>query len=179
MGLMRNIVVVDYDPEWPDDFDIESQHLTAVLSPVLIAIHHIGSTSIPGLPAKPTVDILAVVRNLGILDECDDSMTNLGYVPKGEFGTKGRRFYTKGSDDKRTHHVHAFELGNPEIDKHIDFRDYLRVHQEQANRYGALKAILAKTHWNDIEAYIEGKTPLINELLADAVQWRQEQTKKA
>ena len=172
MGLMQNIVVVEYNSGWPEKFAAESQCLTDALSSVLLAIHHIGSTSVPGLAAKPTIDILAVVRSLSELDVCNESMMNLGYEPKGEFGIAGRRFFAKGSDEYRTHHVHAYELGHLEIGAHLDFRDYLRVHQDQALRYAELKTNLAERHSNDIEAYTEGKTPLIKEMLENACKWR-------
>jgi len=173
MGLMRNIVILEYNSEWPAKFEVEEKRLSDALSSTLEAVHHIGSTSVPGLAAKPTIDILVVVHCLSELDDCNKSMMNLGYVPKGEFGIPGRRFYSKGSDDNRTHHVHAFELGHPEVNAHLDFRDYLRVHQGHAAGYANLKVSLAQRYRNDIGAYIDGKTPLIKQILDNALKWRQ------
>ena len=172
MGLMRNIVVVEYASEWPEKFAAEARRLRDTLTSVLIAIHHIGSTSVPGLAAKPTIDILAVVRCLNELDTRNDAMIDLGYEPRGEFGIVGRRFFAKGSDACHTHHLHAYEAGHPEIEAHLDFRDYLGVHPDQALIYVELKAKLAERHRNDIEAYIEGKAPLVREILENARQWR-------
>lgn len=172
MGLMRNIRVVEYASEWPEKFAAEERRLSDALKSTLIAIHHIGSTSVPGLAAKPTIDILAVVRSLKQLDACNDAMRALGYDPKGEFGIVGRRFFTKGGDDCRTHHVHAYEPNHLEVRTHLDFRDYLRAHPDQALRYAKLKAKLADRHRNNIEAYMEGKEPLIKEILDNARQWR-------
>jgi GrpB-like predicted nucleotidyltransferase (UPF0157 family) len=172
MGLTRNIVVVEYKSEWPEEFAAESRQLNDTLASVLTAIHHIGSTSVPGLAAKPIIDILAVVRNLDELDSCNDAMTDLGYEPKGEFGIVGRRFFAKGGDADRTHHVHAYEAGHLEIGTHLGFRDYLRVHSDQAVRYAELKAKLAERYRNDIEAYMAGKAPFIIEILDKAWQWR-------
>ena len=172
MGLMRNIVVVDYDSEWPKMFAAEARRLSDTLTSALIAIHHIGSTSVPGLAAKPTIDILAVVRGLNELDTCNDAMIDLGYEPKGEFGIVGRRFFAKESDACRTHHLHAYEAGHLEIGAHLDFRDYLGVHPDQALRYAELKTKLAERHRNDIEAYIEGKAPRVREILENARRWR-------
>ena len=152
MALMRNIVVVEYAYEWPEPFAAEARRLGDALSSVLIAIHHIGSTSVPGLAAKPVIDILAVIRSLNELDACNDAMIALGYEPKGELGIVGRRFFSKGSDDCRTHHVHAYELGHLEIGAHLDFRDYLRAHPDHARRYAKLKAKLAERQRDDIEA---------------------------
>lgn len=172
MGMMRNILVVNYESEWPAKYAVEARRLGDALTSTLVAIHHIGSTSVPGLAAKPTIDILAVVRSLTQLDACNDTMRALGYEPKGEFGIVGRRFFTKGGDDCRTHHVHAYEPGHHEVRTHLDFRDYLRAHPAQALRYAKLKAELADLHRNDIEAYIEGKAPLVKEILENARQWR-------
>jgi hypothetical protein len=109
MGSMRNIVVVEYASERPEKFAAEARCLSDTLTSALIAIHHIGSTSVPGLAAKPIIDILAVVRSLNELDTCNDAMMALGYEAKGEFGIVGRRFFAKGSDAYRTHHVHPYE----------------------------------------------------------------------
>lgn len=172
MGLMQNIVVVKYVSEWPEKFAAEARRLSDTLTSALIAIHHIGSTSVPGLAAKPIIDILAVVRSLNELDACKDAIMALGYEPKGEFGIVGRRLFAKGSDAYRTHHVHAYEPGHLEIGVHLDLRDYLRAHPNHAHRYAELKAQLAERHRNDIEAYIAGKGPLVRELIKNARQWR-------
>ncbi|MBW3596764.1 MAG: GrpB family protein [Planctomycetes bacterium] len=165
---MRNIVVVPYSPEWPAEFAAEARRLEVAMAPVLVELHHIGSTSVPGLAAKPLIDILAVVCTVEGLDECNEAMVALGYEPKGEFGIAGRRFFSKGSDEHRTHHVHAFAVGDPAIDAHLAFRDYLRTHPHEARRYGELKAALAERHRNDIDAYMDGKAPLIQEMLKHA-----------
>ncbi len=172
MGMMRNIVVVDYRPQWPAEFEAESGQIRRALSSVLVAIHHIGSTSVMDLAAKPIIDMLAEVRSLGELDDSNDAMIAIGYEPRGEFGIAGRRFFVKGSDVHRTHHVHAFEAGHSDIEKHLVFRDYLRAHPAEAVRYAELKAELAGQYRHDIEAYMEGKDPLIQELLRRASQWR-------
>lgn len=171
MALMRNIVIVDYDTEWPEQFASEARLVTNGLDLDLIELHHIGSTSVPGLAAKPVIDMLAVVTSLSNLDAFNDAMIAIGYQPKGELGIAGRRFFSKGRDDCRTHHIHAFEAGHVELKRHLDFRDYLRVHPAQANRYAELKRKLAEDHRNDIEAYVEGKSPRIDEILEKAEQW--------
>lgn len=171
MGLQSNIVVVDYSPLWPQQFAEEAEALQQALPGVFAAIHHIGSTSVPGLAAKPLIDILPEVHSLEELDAHNAQMQALGYTPKGAFGIAGRRFFSKGADDARTHHIHAFEVGHWEVAKHVDFRDYLRAHPEEARRYGALKQQLAQQHPNDIEAYIDGKDPLIQELSEQTRLW--------
>ncbi|QDT96042.1 dephospho-CoA kinase/protein folding accessory domain-containing protein [Gimesia aquarii] len=173
MGLMRNIIIAEYTTAWQEMFVTESLCLNNALESVLISIHHIGSTSIPGLAAKPTIDMLAVVQSLNELDTLNHVMSDLGYVAKGELGIVGRRFFAKGSDDHRTHHVHAYEEGHPEIESHLDFRDYLRSHPDQVSCYAELKSKLSEQHRNDVEAYIEGKSSFIEETIWNARQWRQ------
>ncbi len=155
-------------------FAVEARLLRHTLGATLIEVEHIGSTSVPGLASKPIIDILAVVRRLSELDAHHDALVALGYEPMGEFGIAGRRFFAKGGDVHRTHHMHAYEPGHAEIAAHLDFRDYLRAHPEQARRYAALKAQLAERHRHDIDAYIAGKGPLVRELLDRARQWRNE-----
>jgi GrpB-like predicted nucleotidyltransferase (UPF0157 family) len=172
MGLMRNIVVVEYRSEWPDAYAREAGVLGGALRAVLVASHHVGSTSVPGLASKPIIDIMLVVRSLDEMDACNDAMGAVGYLAKGELGIAGRRFFSKGADADRSHHVHAYEAEHPEVAAHLDFRDYLRARPERALEYAELKAKLAVRYRNDIEAYVAGKEPLILEILADARRWR-------
>ncbi|KYC41985.1 hypothetical protein WA1_18390 [Scytonema hofmannii PCC 7110] len=169
---MRNIVVVPYDPNWSDRFKSESCQISAIFRDVFVEIHHVGSTSVPGLRAKPIIDMLLLVTNIWEVDRYNDEMITLGYEPKGEFGISGRRFFVKGGDASRTHHLHTYELDNPEVRKHIDFRDFLIHHPEEAQRYGDLKNELALLYRNDIESYMAGKAPLIKQLLQKAEAWR-------
>jgi GrpB-like predicted nucleotidyltransferase (UPF0157 family) len=168
---MRNIVVVPYDPDWPHRYTAEAERLARVFGPLLVDIYHVGSTSVPGLAAKPIIDIMPVVADIGRVAACNGAMAELGYEAMGEFGIPGRRYFRKGGDAHRTHHVHVYGRGNPEIGKHLLFRDFLRAHPAQAQRYGELKIALAARHPHDIEAYMDGKDPLIKELMALAETW--------
>ena len=172
MALMRNIVVVEYDPHWPDLFLAEAPQVRNALGATRNDIYHVGSTSVPGLMAKPVIDMCVAVASLQKLDERNDAMIDIGYQPKGELGIAGRRFYSKGPDHHRTHHIHAYEVGHHEIDTHLDFRDFLRAHPEMARHYAELKSKLAARYRNDIEAYIEGKSAFITEVLSMAREWR-------
>ncbi|MBU0755026.1 MAG: GrpB family protein [Planctomycetes bacterium] len=153
-------------------FEKESSLISKIFADLLIGIYHIGSTSVPGLAAKPVIDMLLVVNNIRKADYRNVKMQVLGYEAKGEFGIPGRRFFTKGEDDARTHHLHAFEPGNPAVAKHLDFRDYLIEHPADAAAYGKLKKALSTKYRNDCEAYMAGKDPLIKEILARAEKWR-------
>lgn len=110
----------------------------------------------PGLEAKPIIDIMPVVRDIILVSEYNHAMQNIGYEPKGENGTKGRRFFQKGGVN-RTHDLHIFQVGSPEIKRHLVFRDYLKAHSEAVNEYGKLKRKLAQQYPYDIESYIRGE----------------------
>ena len=123
---MRRVSVEPYNPQWRKEYERECNLLCATLGTVILACHHIGSTAISTICAKPIIDILLVVSSLEALDACDQAMIALGYLPKGENGIAGRRYYRKGSDEVHTHHVHAFASGHPDIERHLAFRDYDR-----------------------------------------------------
>ena len=171
--MTRTLKVVPYDSGWADQFQVEKNSLQQVFGDILVAVHHIGSTSIPGIKAKPIIDILVVVRNIEQVDACNDAMIVLGYEPRGEFGIPGRRFFSKGGEEHRSHHVHVFESGHPEIARHLDFCDYLRAHPEEARRYGQLKEELARKFRHASDRYTEGKTEMIREMDRKALAWRE------
>jgi GrpB-like predicted nucleotidyltransferase (UPF0157 family) len=173
MCAMRNIHVVPYDPEWQHLYDLEAERLRAVFGVLLLDIHHIGSTSVPGLHAKPIIDIMPVVRYIEQVDHHNGEMVALGYEARGENGIMGRRYFTKGEDAHRTHHVHIYAPGNSEVNAHLHFRDYLRAHPDEAQRYGDLKRRLAAEFTNDIYGYIDGKDAFVKELIAKANHWHQ------
>src|SRR5947209_8072592 len=125
-AVMR-VQVVAYRDEWVELFRREAEQLGRVFGDELIAIHHIGSTAVPGLQAKPVIDMLPVVRQIERVDAFDPAMRALGYEPMGEYGIPGRRYFRKGGDD-RTHQAHAFQQGDPNVERHLAYRDYLRAH---------------------------------------------------
>ena len=158
--MARTVNIVEYNPSWPDAFDRACRALGGVLRGVSTHLMHIGSTAIPGMRAKPIIDILLAVKRREYLDQFEQGLGLLGYSAHGEFGIPGRRFYSKGGD-KRTHHLHAFELGSPEIGRHIRFRDYLRDFGEEASAYAALKDQLAKRFREDPVGYSDAKSEFI------------------
>src|SRR5699024_7933036 len=129
----------------------------------IIEIHHIGSTSVVGLMAKPIIDIMPVVRDINRIDDFNAAMMAIGYEPKGENGLPGRRFFRKGGD-KRTHHLHFYAIGDSYIKRHLAFRNYLRSHPDAVKEYGNLKKELSQCFPNEIEAYINGKEQLVSEI---------------
>jgi GrpB-like predicted nucleotidyltransferase (UPF0157 family) len=161
----RPIVLVAYNPAWPNNFHAEADAIRVALPEVVEDIHHIGSTAIPGIVAKPVIDILLVVTELEQLDACASALVDLGYQSMGEFGIPGRRYFRRDTaDGVRTHHVHAFPVASPQIQRHLAFRDFLRAHPEEARRYGALKLDLAKRFSPDMARYTDGKTAFIRDI---------------
>lgn len=171
--MIRKIEVVPYNPNWLKLFRGEADKIAAVLGSEVIAIHHIGSTAIQNICAKPIIDILVVVRGIEKIDESNEKMTELGYQPKGEVGIPGRRFFIKNEDTTRTHHVHIFQTGALEVEQHLNFRDYLVAHPEEAQAYSRLKEKLARKFPEDRESYTEGKDGFIKEMLRRAKAWRE------
>jgi GrpB-like predicted nucleotidyltransferase (UPF0157 family) len=169
---MRKIEVVDYDSAWPQMFELEREELCRALGAVAVSIHHIGSTAVPGLAAKPIIDIIVEVTSVINMDCHESYMMDIGYEPKGEFGIPGRRFFQKGRDN-RTYHVHAFAQGDPHILRHIAFRDYLRLNPRIASEYGEIKRRVALGCHNDIEVYCQGKDAFIKRIEAIALEFTQ------
>ncbi|MDM8532716.1 GrpB family protein [Anaerolineales bacterium HSG25] len=172
--MTREVKVVPHNPAWKTEFQVEAKRINNALVGRVEALHHIGSTVIPNITAKPIIDILLEVETITDLDEQASAMEQLGYEAMGEFGIPGRRFFLK--DDTaglRTHHVHAFQVGHAGVTRHLAFRDYMIAHPQEAQRYSALKQSLAQAHPHDIEAYMAGKGPYIKEQEAQALVWNQ------
>jgi GrpB-like predicted nucleotidyltransferase (UPF0157 family) len=156
---------------WAETARAESARLSSAIGPTLITIHHIGSTSIPGIKAKPTVDLLPLVASLEALDEREAQVKALGYDWMGEFGLPGRRFLRLSRDGKRLFNVHCYEDGNPEITRHLAFRDYLRAHPETAKEYETEKVRAAALHPDDVLAYNDAKNDWIKRTEQQALAW--------
>lgn len=167
------IQVVPHDPAWRGRFGEESERIADALGEIVIAVHHIGSTSIPGIFAKPVIDILVEVANVDKVDERASAMNALRYEAMGEFGIPGRRYFRKDNEyGIRTHQVHVFEAGSDQATRHVGFRDYLIAHPEEAWAYSDLKRELAAVHPNDPEAYMDGKDAFIKQIDRRASKWR-------
>ncbi|WBW96973.1 GrpB family protein [Oceanirhabdus sp. W0125-5] len=168
--LVRIMEVVPYNSKWKDDYINECEKIQSIMGEEILNIHHIGSTAISGIYAKPVIDILIEVKNIINIDKYNEGMIKLGYIPKGEHGIKNRRFFLKG-EYNRTHHVHIFETENPEIKRHLDFRDYMIAHPEDAKCYEELKKELSIKFRYDNNGYCEGKNAFINKIDKKAKEW--------
>ena len=169
--MARIVEVVPYNSEWEKHFQVEAEFLKKVFGKYLLDVFHIGSTSIPGILAKPVIDLLPVVRDIERVESFTSILVQQGYIAKGEYGIPGRRFFIKGSQEKRTHHIHIFQDGNPEITRHLLFRDYMRAHPQEAERYSRLKLELAQKYRSDAAAYSQAKHDFITEMDQKAKIW--------
>jgi GrpB-like predicted nucleotidyltransferase (UPF0157 family) len=157
----RRVVVIPYQLDWLEKYEIEAAKLMRIFLGEAVQIHHIGSTSIPGMPAKPIIDMLMVVKDIQKIDDFNAIMENNGYTPKGENGIPGRRFFYKGDEMVHIYHLHVFQSGSSEIQRHLAFRDYLIAHPEEAQQYAKLKIGLSNQFPYNIDAYQDGKEELI------------------
>lgn len=175
--MARKIEVVDYRPEWDTMFKVESKKIKKILGKNCVGVYHIGSTSVKGLPAKPIIDIMPVVKDISLVDAHNGEFEALGYECRGEFGIPGRRFFAKGGDN-RTHHIHIFEQSNQtDIQRHIAVRDYLNAHSDTAAEYAALKKKLAAEFPFDNDGYCDGKDEYMKSLEEKALHWQEKQNR--
>jgi len=168
----QHVILKPHDPRWASEFARESAVLASALGGAISVIHHVGSTAILGIHAKPIIDMLAVTEDLSFLDESTTPITNLGYEALGEFGISGRRYFRKdNSAGERTHQIHAFQIGSAQITRHLAFRDYLLAHPTVAHDYDMLKHRLTAKFPKDIRSYTNGKDSFIKDIDSHAAAW--------
>lgn len=162
--MPQHITVLNYDPEWPLKYERERKAIAEILDGNGISIYHIGSTSVPGLAAKPIIDMMAVVRSLEKVDDARGKFSELGYEYLGEFGIAGRRYFRKGGDEW-THQIHIFQADDwNNIGRHLAFRDYMRTHEKERAEYAEIKTALAQRFPYDIDGYCDGKDAFVREM---------------
>lgn len=171
-GPRPRIAVVPHDVTWAKEFERSARELTTALGANLVKIHHIGSTSIPGIYAKPVIDMLAEVTDLNAVDRNSPDMVALGYQAMGEFGIAGRRYFRRDdASGRRTHQIHTFLVGSSHVLRHLAFRDFMRAHPTLALRYSSLKRSLAESPPYDMDAYMDGKDGFIKDAEVQALVW--------
>jgi GrpB-like predicted nucleotidyltransferase (UPF0157 family) len=169
------VILACYSPEWPRTAVTHAQRLQ-VLGPNLVAVHHIGSTAVPGLIAKPIIDLMPVVTSLTRLDEQCQRIEALGYRWHGEFGISGRRYCTLTDEaGVRAVQLHFFKTDSPHLERHIAFRDYLRAHPDEANAYAAEKRRAQNLHPTNSHAYADEKAKWIRTVETKALIWASKQ----
>jgi len=170
------ILIAPYDPNWPVLFEQEKARLADALGEHFVDIQHIGSTSVPGLGAKPILDIMIAVRTLAEADQfCIQPIVELGYeyVKAFEAETPQRRYFRKSNTEGvRTHHIHLVEINSQWWVDHLLFRDYLRANGKARRAYEAHKRQLAEREWRVSNDYAEAKTEFILKMMEEAREWR-------
>ncbi len=161
------IIIEEYDPQWPQRFDAIRSRIAPVLGALTAAIEHIGSTAVPGLPAKPVIDIDVLLKSPKDLPQVISKLKAIGYQHQGTLGVPGRDAFKAPGHDIH-HHLYVCSTPVTEFFRHIAFRDYLRTHPQDAEDYARLKRSLAGKYSVDREAYTQAKTDFIHEILQHA-----------
>jgi GrpB-like predicted nucleotidyltransferase (UPF0157 family) len=167
IGLELGVVrLVPHQLNWADLYEAEKKRILTAVNPYILDIQHVGSTAIPGIPAKPIIDIGVAVRNFEEAYVCVEPIVELGYVYRGENGIPRRHYFRRADENgRRTHHLHLNEIDGLDWKNQIDFRDYLRQHPETAEEYGRLKMALVQRFAGDRLAYLDEKAPFIENVL--------------
>ena len=166
--VTKHVVVRPYDEQWKQDFLRIQAELTNALGQLAIGIEHVGSTSVQGLSAKPIIDIDVVIQDYTVLEAVVSALGEIGYQHEGNLGIVGREaFKYDGKEHLKKHHLYVCPEDSPELRRHIAFRDFLRAHPEAVREYSRIKEEGAKQYPNDIERYIEHKSPFIEKIYAE------------
>ena len=165
--MPRPVIIVDYDPHWPDLFEELRAPVVAAMGDLIVIVEHVGSTAVPGLAAKPIIDMDVVVPSDADISEAIGRLATLGYVHRGDLGIPGREAFISPAGKPR-HHLYVCALGSEELRRHRSFRDHLLTHPEDATAYGALKKAAALRFAEDRAAYTEAKTGFVEAVLQRA-----------
>lgn len=161
---MSPITVVDYDPQWLALFERLRATIWPAVRDVALGVEHVGSTSVPGLAAKPVIDLSVVVPTEAELAPAIERLATLGYVHRGNLGVEGREAFHSPHREP-PHHLYLCPRESLGLANHLAVRDYLRAHPDKARAYGELKKRLAGEFPDDIESYVDGKTDLLLDIL--------------
>lgn len=176
MNDFRKYRVEEFNPDWKTRFRDHAEKIRNILSSEILAIEHVGSTSIPGMIAKPNIDIMVVVPDITRITQYRKEMVDAGYIAHGDYSHINEEYFTEDLDSgERVTSVHVFQDGNPEIKRHLDFRDYLTANKDARDRYINLKRELYKYHKDHYRAYDNGKHELIAQLNREAQEWADSQ----
>lgn len=166
------VIIVDYDPLWPQMYEEERARISDAIGEYLIDIQHVGSTSIPGLSAKPILDIMPVIRSIALVPQCVEPLAALDHAYFGENGIPGRHYFRKPADitsQPQKVHLHVLEKGHDQWAMMLLFREYLRMHPESAQQYDTLKRELAAQYGSDRAGYTDAKEAFVKSIIRSAV----------
>ena len=161
------ILLAEYDPLWPALFEELRAPVVAALGNLVVTVEHVGSTAVPGLAARPIIDMDVVVPSVADIPEAIGRLAHLGYVHQGDLGIPGREAFTSPAG-KPGHHLYVVAVGSEEYRRHRSFRDYLLTHPDEARAYEALKKAAALRFVDDRAAYTEAKSPFIQAAMGRA-----------
>jgi GrpB-like predicted nucleotidyltransferase (UPF0157 family) len=164
--LVGRIEVVDYDPEWPQLFEREADRIRAVLGKRAVQLEHVGSTSVPGLAAKPIIDVMLVVPDSGDEPAYVPDLEAAGYVLVIREAERQQHRVFKGPDTNVN--LHVYSPGSPEMERYLIFRDRLRSDPADRERYQRVKRELARRDWRYVQQYADAKTEVVEEIIARA-----------
>lgn len=160
----RKYTVVAHDPNWKKTYEDEIKIIKPIFAGKASQIEHIGSTSVPGLDGKPTIDILILVEDISGVDELNSKMESVGYKVLGEYIKPESRLFVKERDNVRLVNLHVFQKDHPHVEEMLQLRDYLRSHPEDAKEYGNLKFELFRKYPNDYASHRKYKDEYVEKL---------------
>lgn len=160
----RGYTIVSYNDDWKDHFANEARLLKSIFTDAALTVEHVGSTAVPGLAGKPTIDILITVIDITAVDAFNERMQHLGYKILGEYVMKNARLFAKEVDDTRLYNVHIFQQGHPHVQEMTHLRDHLRSHPKLVTEYSNLKFDLFSKYPDDYGRYRELKDIWMNNL---------------
>ena len=161
----RKVIVLPYDEAWKTAFEAIKAEIESALGELILGIEHVGSTSVEGMSAKPCIDLDVIIKDDSMLEAVIERLAEIGYIHEGDLGIKGREAF-KYTDKPHlmTHHLYVCPQNSEELHRHVTFRDFLRSNAEAARKYSSVKETAAELFPNDIDKYIEYKSPCIEEL---------------
>ncbi len=166
---MRTITISPADPGWPHEFEKIASMISEYIGDLIIGIEHVGSTSVPGLAAKPIIDLDVIIEDISVLPKIIERLDSAGYSYEGDLGIAGREsFKRRFNDGMMTYHLYVCQKDGIGYLEHIAFRDYLRSHPEAVREYEEIKKELARVYPHDIDAYLNGKNEFIEKILAES-----------
>ena len=159
------IIVLPYSEAWASAYEAIKAEIESAIGDLIIGVEHVGSTSVKGMSAKPCIDLDVVIRDYSVFNTVREKLATIGYIHEGDLGIKGREAF-KYSDKPHlmTHHLYVCPEASEELHRHVTFRDFLRGNGVAARKYSSVKETAAKLFPNDIDKYIEYKSPCIEEL---------------
>lgn len=163
----KNVIVISYDSNWSHEFEKIKVYLEKSLGDTILGIEHVGSTSIEGLAAKPIIDLDVVIESYNNFEEVKSRLESLGYYYEGDLGIKNRQAFAYDEKQKKefmTHHLYVCPKYSEELKRHLAFRNYMRTHKEDIDKYSEVKLQAAKLYPTDIDSYLEYKSPCIIEI---------------